>query len=77
MAPKFCKRYADVGLLVQRALEDYRDDVRSRSFPSEQYSPYAIPDPEYEAFETAASNAGLLRKSRKAAAQEEEHIKLY
>lgn len=34
VAPKFCKRYADVGLIVQRALEEYKDEVRARTFPS-------------------------------------------
>jgi 3-methyl-2-oxobutanoate hydroxymethyltransferase len=77
VTPKFCKRYADVGLVVQRALEEYRDDVRTRGFPSEQYSPYAIPDGDYEAFEKEAGKAGLLRKSRKAHVHDEEHIKLY
>lgn len=78
VTPKFCKRYADVGLVVQRALEEFRDDVRSRGFPSGQYSPYAIPEHELEAFEKAAKKAGLLRKSRKAApVVEEEQIKLY
>uniref|UniRef100_H3G552 3-methyl-2-oxobutanoate hydroxymethyltransferase n=1 Tax=Phytophthora ramorum TaxID=164328 RepID=H3G552_PHYRM len=36
--PKFCKRYADVGEQIRIGLENYRDDVESGRFSSEEYS---------------------------------------
>jgi 3-methyl-2-oxobutanoate hydroxymethyltransferase len=36
--PRFVRRYADVGALVQKAATDYVADVRSGSFPSEAES---------------------------------------
>ncbi|MDE3104791.1 MAG: 3-methyl-2-oxobutanoate hydroxymethyltransferase, partial [Acidobacteriota bacterium] len=41
-APKFVRRYADVGTLMREALEHYRADVESRSFPSDAES-YHLP----------------------------------
>eukprot|EP01101_Sappina_pedata_P010036 TRINITY_DN6222_c0_g1_i1.p1 TRINITY_DN6222_c0_g1~~TRINITY_DN6222_c0_g1_i1.p1 ORF type:complete len:1151 (+),score=340.18 TRINITY_DN6222_c0_g1_i1:26-3454(+) len=32
--PKLCKRYGEIGAQIQNALVQYRDEVRSRSFPS-------------------------------------------
>lgn len=40
--PKFCKRYADVGERIRLGLEDFREDVENRRFPSEEYAPYKV-----------------------------------
>jgi 3-methyl-2-oxobutanoate hydroxymethyltransferase len=40
--PKFCKRYADVGEQIRLGLENYRDDVESGRFSSDEYSPYKV-----------------------------------
>ena len=53
-APRFVKRYADLGAEAKRALEAYVEDVREGRFPEEQHT-YAIPDEELEAFETWAA----------------------
>jgi len=42
VTPKFCKQYGNVGEVVQQALQQYRDDVTSGAFPSEQFSPYKL-----------------------------------
>jgi 3-methyl-2-oxobutanoate hydroxymethyltransferase len=49
-APRFVKRYADLGAEAKRALEDYVEDVREGRFPEEQHT-YGIPDEELEAFD--------------------------
>ena len=39
---KFVRRYADIGASIQRAVEEYKQDVESRSFPTEEES-YHLP----------------------------------
>ena len=49
-APRFVKRYADVGDTIVEALGRYAAEVRSGAFPEEQHT-YAMPDDERAAFE--------------------------
>jgi 3-methyl-2-oxobutanoate hydroxymethyltransferase len=49
-APRFVKRYADLGDAIVEALGRYADEVRSGSFPEEQHT-YAMPEEERAAFE--------------------------
>jgi len=51
-APRFVKRYADLGDVITEALVRYADEVRSGAFPEEQHT-YAMPDDELAAFEAA------------------------
>ena len=51
-APRFVKRYAELGDEIRRALEAYVDDVRERRFPEEVHT-YAMPAEELAAFEAA------------------------
>ncbi len=44
-APRFVKRYADIGAEIRRALESYAAEVRSGAFPGEQHT-YAMPEEE-------------------------------
>ena len=53
-APRFVKRYADLGAVVQDALERYAEEVRSGAFPEEQHT-YAMPEEEREAFEAPST----------------------
>jgi 3-methyl-2-oxobutanoate hydroxymethyltransferase len=53
-APRFVKRYAEVGEAIVDALGRYAEEVRSGSFPEEQHT-YRMPDEEREAFERAPS----------------------
>jgi 3-methyl-2-oxobutanoate hydroxymethyltransferase len=48
-APRFVKRYADLGEVIVDALERYADEVRSGTFPEEQHT-YKMPADELEAF---------------------------
>ena len=49
-APRFVKRYAELGETIVDALERYADDVRSGAFPEDRHT-YAMPDEERAAFE--------------------------
>jgi 3-methyl-2-oxobutanoate hydroxymethyltransferase len=51
-APRFVKRYADLGAVITDALQRYAEEVRSGAFPEEQHT-YRMPDEELEAFRSA------------------------
>ncbi len=51
-APRFVKRYADLGEVITDALGRFAEDVRSGAFPEEQHT-YAMPAEELAAFEAA------------------------
>jgi 3-methyl-2-oxobutanoate hydroxymethyltransferase len=53
-APRFVKRYAEVGEAIVEALERYAEEVRSGSFPEERHT-YGMPEEERAAFEAAPS----------------------
>jgi 3-methyl-2-oxobutanoate hydroxymethyltransferase len=48
-APRFVKRYADLGETIVDALARYADEVRTGAFPEEQHT-YKMPAEELEAF---------------------------
>jgi len=49
-APRFVKRYADLGEVIVEALGRYAEEVRSGAFPEEQQT-YAMPEEERAAFD--------------------------
>ncbi|KAL3940492.1 MAG: hypothetical protein SGARI_000944 [Bacillariaceae sp.] len=49
--PKFCKKYAQVGHMIQEGLSQFKEEVESGEFPGEEYSPYVMTDGEKEAFD--------------------------
>jgi 3-methyl-2-oxobutanoate hydroxymethyltransferase len=53
-SPKFVRRYAEAGQLMQQAVSDYCRDVRERAFPGAEHS-FTIPDEEFAAVERALS----------------------
>ena len=48
-APRFVKRYADLGAVITEALGRYAEEVRGGSFPEERHT-YAMPEEELSAF---------------------------
>jgi 3-methyl-2-oxobutanoate hydroxymethyltransferase len=57
-APRFVKRYADLGETITDALARFADDVRSGTFPEEQHT-YAMPEEELKAFESGRDEADV------------------
>jgi 3-methyl-2-oxobutanoate hydroxymethyltransferase len=53
-APRFVKRYAEIGEEIHAALAAYVADVRERRFPEEVHT-YAMPEEERAAFESAVA----------------------
>ncbi len=53
-APRFVKRYAELGAEIVEALGRYAEEVRAGTFPEDQHT-YAMPDEELAAFRAAAS----------------------
>jgi 3-methyl-2-oxobutanoate hydroxymethyltransferase len=49
-APRFVKRYADIGSQIRRGLEAFAAEVRSGAYPGEEHV-YKIPREELDAFE--------------------------
>jgi 3-methyl-2-oxobutanoate hydroxymethyltransferase len=59
-APRFVKRYADLGEVIVEALGRYAEEVRSGTFPEQQHT-YAMPAEELEAFEATATASSPRR----------------
>ncbi len=59
-SPRFAKRYAELGVEIQGALERFSADVRSRAYPEDAHT-YAIPAEELSTFEEALAS----RRSRR------------
>ena len=60
-APRFVKRYAELGDAITAALGRFADEVRSGTFPEEQHT-YTMPETEREAFEGAGATATSRRQ---------------
>lgn len=48
VVPKFCKPFAELGPAIDNALRIYCHEVRTREFPTSRYSPYTIPDDQFQ-----------------------------
>ena len=62
---KFVRRYGDAGALIRSAIENYREDVEQRAFPSDEES-YHLPDPAQKTLETDRDRLPVLGALRKA-----------
>ena len=59
-AAKFVRRYAEAGALIRSAMEDFREDVVRRSFPSDEES-YHLPDAERQRLDAPETTERLRR----------------
>lgn len=82
--PKFCKRYAQIGHLIQDGLQEFKQDVESGAFPGDSFAPYVMKDDERKLFDEFLARDANERKHRheKAAAKytetdEYEKLSLY
>lgn len=72
VTPKFCKQYACVGDVVNKALLEYKEDVTNGSFPGPAYSPYKISAADVNGFLNELQKLGLDRAASSAAAAAEQ-----
>ena len=82
--PKFCKRYAQVGHIIQESLQAYKKDVESGEFPGGEFAPYIMKDDERKQFEELLAQDAKERKliqdeaaERYTATDEYEKLHLY
>ena len=82
--PRFCKQYAQVGHAIRDGLQEFKADVESGAFPSDQYSPYVMTDKERDAFEALLQKDEEERNrkhdeaaAKMVAADEYEQLSLY
>ncbi|EPS64105.1 hypothetical protein M569_10672, partial [Genlisea aurea] len=60
VTPKFCKQYARVGDIINKALMEYREEVGNGSFPGPAHTPYRIAGAdEVDGFLEALKEMGL------------------
>ena len=59
---KFVRQYADVSAVIREAVEQYREDVEHRAFPSDEES-YHLPAAVRDAVETADAALAGIRKA--------------
>jgi 3-methyl-2-oxobutanoate hydroxymethyltransferase len=59
VTPKFCKQFAQVGIVINEALAQYKQEVEAGTFPGPQFSPYKMPQTELDRFSTLLGDEGL------------------
>ncbi len=62
--PKFVKKYGDVWSEAQRAIEAYREDVKSRAYPAAEHT-YPMSQDELDMFANAVEQSPHLQKRRR------------
>jgi 3-methyl-2-oxobutanoate hydroxymethyltransferase len=62
--PKFCKRYAQVGHIIQEGLLAYKKDVESGDFPGDEFAPYIMKEDERKHFEELLAQDAQERKRK-------------
>ncbi|CAN1129275.1 3-methyl-2-oxobutanoate hydroxymethyltransferase 1, mitochondrial [Linum perenne] len=67
VTPKFCKQYAHVGDVINKALVEYKEEVSSGSFPGPGHSPYKISEADLSGFVEQLHKLGLNQAASSAA----------
>ncbi|XP_058225742.1 3-methyl-2-oxobutanoate hydroxymethyltransferase 1, mitochondrial-like isoform X1 [Rhododendron vialii] len=73
VTPKFCKQFAHVGDVINKALSEYKEEVTNGSFPGPSHTPYKINAADVDGFLTELQRLGL-EKAASAAATAAEKI---
>ncbi|KAK4744523.1 hypothetical protein SAY87_010835 [Trapa incisa] len=68
VTPKFCKQFAHVGDVINKALLDYKKEVTDGSFPGPDHSPYKISATDVNGFLNELQKMGLDKAASAAAA---------
>ncbi|KAL0008426.1 hypothetical protein SO802_009928 [Lithocarpus litseifolius] len=67
VTPKFCKQFACVGDVINKALLEYREEVTNGSFPGPVHSPYKIGGSDVKDFLNELQKLGLEKAASAAA----------
>ncbi|KAH7577989.1 hypothetical protein JRO89_XS01G0324200 [Xanthoceras sorbifolium] len=67
VTPKFCKQYAHVGDVINKALLEYKEEVTSGLFPGPSHSPYKISNKDFSGFFNELQKLGLDQAASAAA----------
>ncbi|MED6195124.1 3-methyl-2-oxobutanoate hydroxymethyltransferase 1, mitochondrial, variant 2 [Stylosanthes scabra] len=59
VTPKFCKQYARIGDVINKALLEYKEEVTNGSFPDARHSPYKISEADAEGFSNELQKLGF------------------
>jgi 3-methyl-2-oxobutanoate hydroxymethyltransferase len=59
VTPKFCKQYARVGDVINKALSEYKEEVQSKAFPGPSHTPYKISTKDIDGFLKELQRLGL------------------
>jgi 3-methyl-2-oxobutanoate hydroxymethyltransferase len=62
---KFVRRYGDAGALIRSAIENYREDVEHRAFPSDEES-YHLPETAQRSLKANRDDLPMVGGLRKA-----------
>ncbi|XP_057980185.1 3-methyl-2-oxobutanoate hydroxymethyltransferase 1, mitochondrial-like [Malania oleifera] len=71
VTPKFCKQFGHVGLVINKALLEFKEEVMNGSFPGPAYSPYKISAADVDSFSNELQKLGLDKAASAAAAAAE------
>ena len=66
VTPKFCKQYARVGDVINKALLEYKEEVKNGSFPGPLHSPYKISETDANDFLNELQRFGLDKAASEA-----------
>lgn len=67
VTPKFCKQYAQVGEVINKALLEYKEEVSKHLFPGPSHSPYKILSSDLDGFLSELQKMGLDKAASAAA----------
>ncbi|KAJ3694576.1 hypothetical protein LUZ60_010056 [Juncus effusus] len=71
VTPKFCKQYGRVGDVINKALQEYKQEVESSTFPGTAHMPYKIGASDVDGFLTELEKMGLGHAATAAASAAE------
>ncbi|XP_021279724.1 3-methyl-2-oxobutanoate hydroxymethyltransferase 2, mitochondrial-like [Herrania umbratica] len=71
VTPKFCKQYARIGDVINKALLEYKEEVTNGSFPGPSHSPYKMNADDVNGFFKELEKLGLDKAASAATAAAE------
>jgi 3-methyl-2-oxobutanoate hydroxymethyltransferase len=71
VTPKFCKRFGNVGDVINKALSEYKKEVETETFPGPSHTPYKMTPTDVDGFANALQKMSLSDAADAAAAAAE------